>query len=429
MKKNIAIFPAASEIGLEINRALKYSTRLNVYGFSSMRDHTEYVYENYILDLPFIKDKNFIEELNKRIIEFKIDFIYPANDDVQLFLTENQKKIKARIITSQEETVEICRSKIKTYNYLKKENFIPKIFKDYSEIHEYPIFIKPDIGQGSKGAKIIKDEKELRNILENTTEKMVISEYLPGEEYTIDCFTDFKGQLRVTKMRNRKRIRLGISVNSEILKLDEEVLRIANIINNYFDFNGAWFFQLKIDSSGKYKLMEIAPRISGTMGISRNTGINYPLLTIFNQMKQEVEIIENNYEIEVDRAFINRYKLNLEYENVYLDLDDTLILKEKVNTFLIMFLYQCINKKKKIYLLTRHSKEVEKTLKKHKICEEIFEEIIHLKEEDKLKSNYIKENSIFIDDSFRERYDVMKKKNIPVFDVSEVESLIDWRKI
>lgn len=429
MKKNIAIFPAASEIGLEINRALKYSIHLNVYGFSSMRDHTEYVYENYILDLPFIKDKNFIDELNKRIVEFDIDFIYPANDDVQLFLTENQDKINATILTSEKSTVEICRSKIKTYIYLKNENFIPKTFEAFDEVCKYPVFIKPDIGQGAKGAKIIRSKKELENILENTNEKMVISEYLPGEEYTIDCFTDFKRKLRVVKMRNRKRIRLGISVNSEILKLDEEVLKIANIINSYFEFNGAWFFQLKIDNFGKYKLMEIAPRISGTMGISRNTGINYPLLTIFNQMKQEIKIIENNYEIEVDRAFINRYKLNLEYENVYLDLDDTLILKEKVNTFLMMFLYQCINKKKKIYLLTRHSKEVEKTLKKHKICEEIFEEIIHLKEEDKLKSNYIKENSIFIDDSFRERYDVMNKKNMPVFDVSEVESLIDWRKI
>lgn len=428
MKKNIAIFPAASEIGLEINRALKYSTHLNVYGFSSIKDHTEYVYERCVLDLPFIKNENFIEELNKRVSEFKIDFIYPANDDVQLFLTENQEKINAIVLTSEKETVKICRSKLKTYEFLKKEEFIPEVFNNYKEVKEYPIFIKPDIGQGSKGAKIIKDEKDLKNTLEIMKEKVVISEYLPGEEYTIDCFTDFNKKLRVVKMRNRKRIRLGISVNSEILKLDEKVLRIANIINSYFNFNGAWFFQLKLDSLGKYKLMEIAPRISGTMGISRNTGINYPLLTIFNQMKQEIKIIENNYGIEVDRAFINRYKLDLEYENVYLDLDDTLILEDKINTFLMMFLYQCVNKKKKIYLLTRHSKEVEKTLKKYKICKEIFDDIIHLKENNNLKSQYIKKNSIFIDDSFRERDDVMQNKKISVFDVSEVESLIDWRE-
>lgn len=72
MKKKVAVFPAGSEIGLEINRALKYSTFFDVIGFSSMKDHTRYVYKEYIEDLPFINDENFIDELNKRIEEKKL---------------------------------------------------------------------------------------------------------------------------------------------------------------------------------------------------------------------------------------------------------------------------------------------------------------------------------------------------------------------
>lgn len=423
--KKIAIFPAGSEIGLEINRALQYSTHLEIYGFTSAKDHTEYVYKNVVDKIPYIGELNFIEVLNQKISENKIDYIFPANDDVQLYLTENQEKIKAKILTSAKETVRICRSKQETYNFFKEYDFTPKYFeKDL--INKFPVFSKPDVGQGSKGIKIIRNQFELEERLKEK-EKIIFCEYLPGEEYTVDCFTDFTGKLRVVKMRNRNRIRLGISVNSKILTLDKKVYEIAKVINEKLKFNGVWFFQLKKDEKGNYKLLEIAPRVSGTMGISRNLGINYPLLTIFNNMKIETSVLDNNFNIEVDRAFINRYFIDIKYENVYIDLDDTLIIKGKVNNFLMMFLYQCLNENKELYLISRHSKNIEETLKKYKIPKEIFKEIIHLKDIEDKKSNYIKGSSIFIDDSFKERKEVKEKRSVYVFDTSEVEGLINWK--
>ena len=68
------------------------------------------------------------------------------------------------------------------------------------------------------------------------------------------------------------------------------------------------------------------------MGLSRNKGINFPLLTIYNNLNIDTKIIENKFNIEVDRAFINRYKIDYHYDTVYIDFDDTLIIKEKVNS-------------------------------------------------------------------------------------------------
>lgn len=426
MKKSVAIFPSGTEIGLEINRSLKYSTHFEVYGFTSLKDHSEYVYANYVEGLPFYSEETFINELNNYIEKFNIDFIFPAHDDVQLCLTENADKINAVIITTKIDTVKICRSKIKTYKYFNNECFVPKIFNDKQSVNSFPVFIKPDIGQGARGAKVIKNMSELEYAI-NENSKIVICEYLPGEEYTIDCFTDFNGDLRACKLRNRKRIKTGISVNSEILSTDKEVKRIADVINKKLTFNGAWFFQLKRDINNEYKLLEIAPRVSGTMGLSRNTGINYSLLTIFNTMKLPVSIIENKYNIEVDRAFISRYKTDLSYDTVYLDLDDTLILNNKVNIFLMMFIYQLVNESKKIILISKHNADINATLKKFKISSELFSEVIHIKKEDE-KSRYVtNKESIFIDDSFLERYKISQEVGIPVFDCSEVEGLIDWR--
>jgi carbamoylphosphate synthase large subunit len=427
---NVAVFPAGTEIGLEINRALKYSTHIKLFGLSSIPDHSRCVYKNYSDEIPYYSDKSFIQKLNKFIEENRIDYIYPAHDDVQLFLTENANLIKAEIITSELDTVRLCRSKIKTYKYFSEFRFIPQFYNS-NEIDklgsiDFPIFIKPDIGQGSKGAIKLNSLEELKYAIQGN-EKLVICEYLPGEEYTVDCFTDFKGKLRVCNIRNRIRIKSGISVNSKILKLDDEVSEIATIINDKLRLRGAWFFQLKKDKNGKYKLMEIAPRVSGTMGLSRNTGTNYPLLSIFDKMGTEIKIIKNSYDIEVDRALFSRFITNLNYDSIYIDLDDTLIIDNKVNNYLMMFVYQSLNQGKKIYLLTKHENDVYNTLEKYRISKNIFDKIFHLSKEEH-KSNYIEDsNSIFIDDSFSERYDVSTKTKIAVFDSSEIESLIDWR--
>ena len=164
------------------------------------------------------------------------------------------------------------------------------------------------------------------------------------------------------------------------------------------------------------------------MGLSRNQGINYPLLTLYNMWGNgNLDIIKNNYSIIVDRAFVNRYKIDYEYENVYIDFDDTITNKGKLNIDAIRFLYQLVNKNKNIYLLTRHKDDIYNSLKKYKLSIDLFTDIINI-EDDKLKSDYIKkEKSIFIDDSFRERKDVKEKLDIPVFDVDMIESLIDWR--
>jgi predicted ATP-grasp superfamily ATP-dependent carboligase len=426
MKKRVAIFPAGTEIGLEINSALKYSTNIEVYGFTSVKDHSEYVYNNYVDGIPFYSDEGFIDELNQCNEKYNIDFIFPANDDVQLFLTERASKVNAAIITTELDTVKLCRSKVNTYRYFHSEDFVPKVYNDKQCIDSFPIFIKPDIGQGANGAKIINNFFELENaIYENPN--IVICEYLPGEEFTIDCFTDINGILRVCKLRNRKRIRTGISVSSDILPMNEEVMRIAKVINKKLKFNGAWFFQLKKDKTDRYKLLEIAPRVSGTMGVSRNTGINYPLLTIFNTMKRPVSIIENKYNIKVDRALISRYKVDIVYNTVYIDLSGTLILNDKVNKFFMMFIYQLINKNKKIILMCKHDTDINETLKRYKISKDLFSEIIQVKKGNE-KSNYITtKDSVFISDSVSERYKVFKDMGIPVFDCSEVEGLIDWR--
>ena len=426
MRKKVLVFPAGTEIAFEIHNALKFSKFVELYGASSVSCHAEFLFKNYIEGVPFPGDPGLIDALNKIIDEYGIDLIYPAHDSACLTLTQEQDKLHCKVVTSPIETVDTCRSKTKTYEFFQGEEFIPKTFASADDVKSYPVFCKPAVGQGSEGAMKVMDRTDLEKLLAGD-EQYVICEYLPGDEYTVDCFTDRNGKLRSAIIRRRERIRSGIAVRSRIIPMEDSVMKIAEKINSKMVFSGAWFFQLKRNTEGEFRLLEISARIPGTMGTTRNLGINYPMLTIFDMLGYDIDIINNGQDVLLDRAFISRYQTSVKYDKVYLDFDDTLYLDDKVNITMISFVYQCFNKGIPVILLTKHAKDIYDSLDKFRISKDLFAEIIHI-EKDRDKSEYITaKDAIFIDDSFAERKNIHDKLGIPVYDLDMIESLIDWR--
>jgi anti-anti-sigma regulatory factor len=253
-------------------------------------------------------------------------------------------------------------------------------------------------------------------------DSLLIVEYLPGEEYTIDCFTDKNGEIMYSQARIRSRTLNGISVNSKPYN-DEAINLIAKKINNSLKFRGAWFFQVKKDKNGKFKLMEIATRVAGTMAVSRMLCVNLPLLSLYDAMGMPVNIIANSFKVELDRALQAKFQIDIQYDTVYIDFDDTLIIDNMVNYKLIALLYKFREEGKKIVLVTRHIKIIADTLEQHKISKDIFDEIIVIDNAAK-KSNCVQGKAIFIDDSFAERKEVLLNTNTPVFDISEAVELL-----
>lgn len=425
----ILVFPCGSEVGLEIHNALKDIYFITLIGASSVSDHGKFIFKNYSEEVPMISDKNFISKLNEVIEKENIDFIFPAMDQVMNILSANRNLLSAKLLAPMHNTVETCCSKKNTYKALMGCDFVPKTYLSSQEINNYPVIIKPDIGYGSMGFMKIDNEETLNFELQHRDYDNVICEYLPGNEYTIDCFTDRNGKLRYSSCRIRNRIRNGISVNSYLKPVNEVIEAIAGEINKRIPMQGAWFFQLKEDANGEFKLLEVATRIAGTMCVERAAGVNLPLLTIFDAMGYDVEINKQFDYVEVDRALTNTYHLNHNYSEVYVDFDDTIIIKDKVNLNLIRFLYQCVNNNIPIYLVTKHINNIVESLKKYKINIDLFEEIISLDKKQK-KCDLIKPKSdaIFIDDSFAERKQMAENHNIKVIGVDSIEMLIDYRQ-
>jgi hypothetical protein len=418
---NILIFPSGSLVGKEIYDALKYEKNIKCFGTDNSIDNiSSYYMENYIPGCPFIKDKEAtIHFLKNIIIKNNIKYIYPAFDSVIKFLKLNEEQIGCKVIAPSIKTIEICDSKLLTYNTL--ENYISCPIQYTKDECEFPVYVKPINGYGSRDHKIIYNQLELNEI---DTTKYLLLELLPGDEFTIDCFTDKNNKLLATCPRQRIKTINGMSVESKTVELPN-IKEFAQIIQNHVKMEGAWFFQVKYNKKNILTLLEIACRIPGAMCTNRMKSINYPLLTILNNENLNVNpILYNDIDIKCHKIFNNHYKCDIKYDHVYIDLDDTIIIHDKLNINAVQFLYQCINKNITLHLITRNQTPLS-ILDKYRL--NIFDEIIQLnREHSDLKSSYIThKNSIFIDDSFIERADVSKNLGIYCFSPSELELLIN----
>lgn len=425
MTVNVLVFPCGSEIGLEIHAALRHAKDVCLHGASSVPDHGEFVYARYRQITAQADSAELVSQLNALIDAWSIDLVVPAHDSVIPVLADNQQRLHAPAMVPEPAMAAICRNKNLTYGRLQGLGIVPRRVELGSA--DYPIFAKPAVGQGSQGAERVDNDERHRRLADSGIE-YVFSEYLPGTEYTVDCISSADGTLLHAAARVRGRVKSGISVRTEPVAADPELEAMALAIAAELRLKGAWFFQARRDRQGVPKLLEVAPRIAGSMALNRMRGINYPLLGIYAYLGKPFTVLPQHYPLVMDRALGNRWRAELAYERVYLDLDDTLLVRGAPEPQVMALLYQWNTRGIPVVLVTRHATDPAQTLARHRICADLFERIVHLRDGSP-KSAVIPpgESAIFIDDAYRERADVASTRGIPVFDVDAVEQLREVR--
>lgn len=424
IRKRVLVFPCGSEVGLELYRSLSSCKEVDLWGASSIEDHGAFVYESYLPGLPFVDAPAFMPALNRVISDHCIDFIFPAHDDVVLRLAEAQdgRDIRCPVLTSTAETCRVCRSKTRTIAALAGHVPVPHVYRVGEPISQWPVFLKPDAGQGSRGITLAHSADELRIHVARHPD-LVIQEYLAGPEYTVDCFTNAQGKLLFAGPRERLRIANGISVRTRPADIPE-LRSMAAAINEALRLRGVWFFQVKVGAHGP-KLLEVASRVAGSMAVNRVLGVNLPLLAVYDAAGVEVKVTPVVSTVTLDRGYDVRVRAQLTFAHVYVDLDDCLVLKDKVNCSLVAFLYECANHGCRLHLLTRHRGSIDATLRKHRLAS-VFDSVVRVGEAEPKSLFITHHDSIFIDDSYSERTEVAYCRGIPSFSPDAVAALVVW---
>ncbi len=418
--RRVLVFPAGTEVGLEIHQALQHCKEVELFGAGqAVSNHAPFVYERYY-PLPSIHEANWLPALVKLCQALQIDYIFPAYDDVIVALAQHRAELPAVVLTAPEEACHITRSKSLTYQALGSVVRVPRTHQPETAT-DFPLFVKPDRGQGSQGAQQAHNASELSAAVASIKDP-IVCEFLPGEEYTIDCFSDRERGVLFCGARVRLRMRNGIAVHTRSVPLDG-AQEIADGIHAALGMRGAWFFQLKRANDGELTLLEVAPRIAGSMSTHRVQGVNFPLLTIFEHERLPLQLMINPLPVELDRSLQNQYRLGLSYAALYIDLDDTILVRGKVNLDAMRLVYSCINRKIPVVLITRHDGNLTATLAQHRLTS-LFDEVIHLERKQRKSEHVRHADAIFLDDSFAERQDVHQHLGIPTFDCSMIDALI-----
>lgn len=419
--RNVLIFPAGTECGLEIFAALHSCRQVRLFAAGGGDgDHARLLYPEYHR-IPHVEEPGWLDHLIELCRRLGIDYILPAHDDVVLATMRAAGKIPARIIASPLATCEIARSKRATYRHFSGKLRVPALYESAAQVDRFPVFVKPDRGQGAQGAVRVADPASLDHALRGLADAL-ICEDLPGEEFTIDCFSHRKQGLLFVGARRRLRLRNGIAVHTHTVTLPQ-ARAIAEVIASELEFHGAWFFQVKRAADGALCLLELAPRIAGSMAAHRVRGVNFPLLSIYEAEGLPLILMPDDTEVELDRALANRYRHRIAFSAAYIDLDRTLLTRGKLNADLLCLVFQCIEANKPVHLVTRCRSELDARLKRYRLAG-LFDRIIQLEAHECISDHIVEPDAILIDDSFSERRKVALRRGIRTFDCSMVEMLI-----
>jgi hypothetical protein len=128
-----------------------------------------------------------------------------------------------------------------------------------------------------------------------------------------------------------------------------------------------------------------------------------------------VSALPNLIPVHLERDLSSKLSFLTEFEEIYIDLDETIIVESMLNPWAIAFLIQQRNLGKRIHLISKSlEKDLHMYLNKYHI-EFLFDSVHHIGVSER-KSEYIQStNGIFIDDSFSERSEVMNSLNMPCF--------------
>ena len=171
---------------------------------------------------------------------------------------------------------------------------------------EFPVFVKPRTGSASLGINKVDNIKHLEILFELSND-LIIQEFLDGQEYGIDVYTDFvSGEIVSIFAKKKIRMRSGETDKAVSVKND----RLFKLINDFVVKLGT-VGAIDIDVfevNGDYYISEVNPRFGGGHLLAYECGENFPKFIKNNLQNISNEKNIGNYE---------EYKYMIKHDSLY----------------------------------------------------------------------------------------------------------------
>jgi carbamoyl-phosphate synthase large subunit len=285
-----------------------------IYGCDLVSQTAGSFYAQKHFQVPKGEDKNYTETLLNLAVKEKIDIIVPLSDPEFFALAESRQKFFDRgikISVSDYHSVETASNKKKLFNHLAKVGLPHPTYhlaKNWSEFKsavrelgypDQPVCFKPPLSYGSRGFRIIDAKidqfdsfinqkslglyitlEEIEKILANRPNfpELLVMEYLPGKEYTVDVLASAQ-KIEYAIPRLRLKTKQGVTVEGLVEKNDE-IIELSKKIISSLGLRYAVGVQFKYDRNEKPKVLEVNPRLQVGTVLCYGAGVNIPYYNI-----------------------------------------------------------------------------------------------------------------------------------------------------
>ena len=308
MLNRILITSVGGGLAAELIKNIKKKSRfkhLKIYGADMNDNNVAKFFVDKFFVVPDPLNRNYVNKLTNIIKKNNINLVLPGSDFEALALSKNRKKFEKQncyLASIDYKSLLKFSDKLSTYEILKKNNLpcanfnVIKNSKDLIKIIKIYLkdefVIKPSISIGGRGVTIfrkdIKKIKEFNNgkeihlplkslnvkeLLKKYYNKypLIISERLFPPTYDIDMLAHNGKPINVIA-----RMRLNPQVPNDGHLISKKVLDIGTKIIKKFNLSWLYDCDCMTDKNGNIKIIEINPRMSGSLATSVLAG--FPLI-------------------------------------------------------------------------------------------------------------------------------------------------------
>lgn len=237
---------------------------------------------------------------------YKYDIVVPLDDDVAIILSKYKNDLEklTSIHVNGWDLFTMASDKLKTMNACMSNNLpCPKTYQDLNDFKldisnvKFPVVCKPRTGCAAVGfhvAESLQDLEDYYNKAEQKYGPCLIQEYIPqdGLQYKAELFIDRNGELKGACVFAKVRwypISGGSSCLNETVNRPDIVKDCANLLKA-IGWRGYADIDLIEDTrDGNAKIMEINPRITGSVKICFEAGVNFAKMILDDYLQKNVE--------------------------------------------------------------------------------------------------------------------------------------------
>ncbi len=231
--------------------------------------------------LPRAADPGFFEAAVRLIEDEKVQLILPTSGfDIYPFALHKEELRRRGVVAAMSDfdTMVACGNKWEFFLRTRGAFPLPETSRDPQRWEKFPCFVKPMLGKGSRNSHRCRDREELE-FYASRGEEMIVQEYLPGEEYTVDVLSDLGGKPVLAVARVRLETKEGISSKGRVVR-DAEIEGLALAMAAHLRLKGPTCMQLRRDGEGRPRFLEVNARMGGGTIFAALAGVNIPMLLL-----------------------------------------------------------------------------------------------------------------------------------------------------